>query len=188
MAGLLMNKLNEMKAFFTNYEDEDYVSSYIDDEDDVEDVYEEEFEEPKAETSHNVFQSLQARKPQAMREAQAVMQTKANQEEKVLEFNRLSSQQVVVVKPEAIEDGQVIANEIRAGRVVLCNFEDLDSRRAQRIIDFLTGSAFALGGKVMPVSSLIFIITPLHVELRDGLEEKEEMKTVESLRKIVNAY
>ncbi len=177
--------LENMKAFFNNYDDEDYVSSYIDDED----MFEDEIIEEKTtvQASKPVFQDMY-KKEAPIQERTHVIQTRATQEDKIVDFNRIGTQQVVVVKPEAIEDGQVIANEIRAGRVVLCNFEDLDHRRAQRIIDFLSGSAFSLGGKVMPISNLIYVITPLHIQLRDGLEEKEELKSINNLRQVINAY
>lgn len=174
--------LNSIKSFFNNYEDEDYVSSDI--EDTLEDSYEE-IEKPIRETRTQAT----ARRTFTMDDSVApvIRETKA-QDDRFVDFNRLGSQQVVVVKPQNMDDGQLIANEIRAGRVVVCNFEEVDHRLAQRIIDFLTGSAFSLGGRVMPISSLIFIITPMHIALSDGLSQNQEKTSMENLRKVVNAF
>jgi cell division inhibitor SepF len=51
---------------------------------------------------------------------------------------------------------------------VICNIEKVDPRVAQRVIDFITGAAYALDGKVMPVSSVIFVVAPRNTALVEG--------------------
>ncbi len=187
-----MKLFDNVKAFFNNYEDEDYVSSYIDDEDqvlDTEDLAEEAYVAPSPRRRPVAMKTVE---PKFNERKTFTMETSGQDhmtfdDSKVLDFNRLGSQYVVIVKPTAIEDGQEIANELKAGRIVICNFEDLDNRRAQRIIDFLTGSAFSLGGKVMPISDMIFAITPVHIQLQQGLEVEREDRSIRNLRDMVNA-
>lgn len=160
---------DKFRNFFNNYEDEDYESSYFD---------EEEQEEPAPQRSRRTFTESDIVSP--------TIRKPESTEPRVVDFKSFGSQQVVVVKPQSMEDGQQIAKEITAGRIVICNFEEADHRLAQRIIDFLTGSAFALGGRVMSVSSLIFVLTPQHVALSDSLSVHEEHDTMAFVRKMAS--
>ncbi len=90
---------------------------------------------------------------------------------KVVDFKSGSGNQVIVVKPTNMESAQELCNHLRAGRTVICNFEQVDQKIAQRVVDFITGSAYALDGQVKPVSNLIFVIVPRSVTLMDGLDE-----------------
>lgn len=79
-----------------------------------------------------------------------------------------SKQQVVVMQPADIESAQQACDHIRAGKTVICNIEKVDVKVAQRVIDFITGAAYALDGKVMPVSSVIFVVAPRQTALVEG--------------------
>ncbi|NLV47658.1 MAG: cell division protein SepF, partial [Clostridiaceae bacterium] len=70
-------------------------------------------------------------------------------------------------------------DHIRAGKTVICNIEKVDAKVAQRVIDFITGAAYALDGKVMPVSSVIFVVAPRQTTLVEGSivgQSKEYMR------------
>ncbi len=162
---------DKLKGFFNNYEDEDYDSPYFDE------VPEEEYV-PQVQTRKTFTESNYV---------SPVIRKPESSEPKVVDFKSLGSQQLVVVKPQSMEDGQQIAKEITAGRIVICNFEEADHRLAQRIIDFLTGSAYALGGRVLAVSSLIFVLTPTHVALSDNLSAQEEQNTMAFVRKMASS-
>jgi cell division inhibitor SepF len=79
-----------------------------------------------------------------------------------------ANQSVVIMQPSDIEAAQQACDHIRAGKTVICNIEKVDPRIAQRVIDFITGSAYALDGKVMPVSSVIFVVAPRNTALVEG--------------------
>ncbi len=108
-------------------------------------------------------------------------------EPRVVEFNPVKTQEVLVIRPKSIEDSQAISRELRAGRVVICNFEGMDNRPAQRVMDFLSGSAFSLDGHVMPISNKVFVITPRHTAISEGLSSDQEDKTMEHLRRAANS-
>lgn len=93
---------------------------------------------------------------------------------KVIDFKSASGQQVVIVNPRNMESAQEICNHLRAGRTVICNFEQIEQRIAQRVVDFITGSAYALDGHVHPISNLIFVIVPRQVTLLDGKEREDD--------------
>jgi len=87
---------------------------------------------------------------------------------KVVDFKPSGHQQVVIMQPSDIESAQQVCDHIRAGKTVICNIEKVDTKVAQRVIDFITGAAYALDGKVMPVSSVIFVVAPRNTALVEG--------------------
>jgi len=68
--------------------------------------------------------------------------------------------EVKVIKPEKFDDGKEIADLLIAGKTVIVNFDDTDGKIIKKLLDFLTGAAFALQGEVNRVSEKTFIITP----------------------------
>lgn len=191
-----MGMLDTLKDLFTNYEDEDYVSDYIiDNDEDIDDNF--------ADTDEKIQDYSMKTFTEPASRANMGNWSKANNKEvkmmenantpRLVNFNDVNSQRVVIIKPLSLEDGQAVAKEIRAGRICIVNFEDTDTRLAQRIIDFLTGSTYSLGGSVSPVSSLIFVVAPLNVTVSENTEEDDEKFNTNSsfndysdLKKVVN--
>jgi cell division inhibitor SepF len=73
--------------------------------------------------------------------------------------------EVCVIKPTSVEDGREITETLLANRTVVLNLEGLDVDIAQRIIDFTSGSCFAIQGNLQKISRYIFIITPASVDI-----------------------
>lgn len=88
---------------------------------------------------------------------------------KVVDFVKpaTSGSQVVIVQPSCIESAQEVCNHLRAGRTTICNFEKVDQKIAQRVMDFITGATYAIDGQVHKVSPLIFVTVPRNVSLMD---------------------
>ena len=87
---------------------------------------------------------------------------------KVVDLRSANQQQVVVMQPADIDSAQQACDHIRSGKTVICNIEKVDPKIAQRVIDFITGAAYALDGRVMPVSSVIFVVAPRQTTLIEG--------------------
>ena len=81
------------------------------------------------------------------------------------------SMEVCVIKPTSVEDAREITETLLSGRTVILNLEGLDLEVAQRIIDFSSGSCFAIGGGLQKISSYIFIITPASVDVSGDIQE-----------------
>ncbi len=81
--------------------------------------------------------------------------------------------QVVIMQPADIEAAQQACDHIRSGKTVICNIEKVDPKVAQRVIDFITGAAYAMDGRVMPVSSVIFVVAPRNTALVEGNLDKQ---------------
>ena len=79
--------------------------------------------------------------------------------------------EVCVIKPTSIEDAREITETLLANRTVVLNLEGLDVDIAQRIIDFTSGSCFAISGNLQKISHHIFIITPAIVDISGDFQE-----------------
>ena len=76
-----------------------------------------------------------------------------------------SGMEVCVIKPHSMEDSREITETLLANCTVVLNMEGLDLDVAQRIIDFTSGSCFAINGNLQKISKYIFIITPSSVDI-----------------------
>lgn len=79
--------------------------------------------------------------------------------------------EVCVIKPTAFEDSREITETLLSNRTVVLNFEGLDVEVAQRIIDFTSGSCFAMQGNLQKVSAYIFLVTPRNVDISGDLQD-----------------
>lgn len=86
----------------------------------------------------------------------------------VRQFKRATNSnnmEVCVIKPTSVEDAREITETLLNERTVILNVEGLNVDIAQRIIDFASGSCFAINGNLQKISNYIFIITPASVDL-----------------------
>lgn len=85
-------------------------------------------------------------------------------------------QKMVLMKPTSFgEEARSIADELMQRHTVVLNLEKADKETARRIVDFLSGVAYANNGRVKPIASNIVIVTPYNVDLTgdDVLDELE---------------
>ena len=83
----------------------------------------------------------------------------------------MGGMEVCVIKPTSVEDGREITETLLANRTVVLNLEGLDMEIAQRIIDFTSGSCFAISGNLQKISHYIFIVTPPSVDISGDFQE-----------------
>ena len=79
--------------------------------------------------------------------------------------------EVCVIKPTSFEDSREITETLLSNRTVVLNFEGLDVEVAQRIIDFISGSCYAIDGNLQKVSNYIFLVTPKNVDISGDLQD-----------------
>lgn len=72
---------------------------------------------------------------------------------------------VLVVEPRSFEEVQTIVDQMRARRPVILNLESLDKDLAQKILNFLNGAIYALGGETQRVATGIFFFAPQGVDI-----------------------
>ncbi len=95
---------------------------------------------------------------------------------KVVKIHTTAQLKLVVMQPETFEDARDIANHLKSKKPVVMNLESVDREVARRIVDFLSGSVYALDGNIQKVSNGIFLIAPYNVgimgDFKDELRNK----------------
>ncbi|MBQ7046012.1 MAG: cell division protein SepF [Clostridia bacterium] len=98
---------------------------------------------------------------------------------KVVSYNATPSQmQVVLVKPERYEEVKDIADHLNNKKTVVLNLEITNKENARRIIDFLSGVAYANRGTVKKIANSTFLIAPANVDFAGEMliDEFEDSK------------
>jgi Uncharacterized protein conserved in bacteria len=73
--------------------------------------------------------------------------------------------EVCIMKPTSFEDSQEICDTLLTGRATVINLEGFDDKLAQRTMDFISGSVYAINGKLHRISNCIFIVSPDTVDI-----------------------
>ena len=93
---------------------------------------------------------------------------------KVVNIHATTQLKVVLVKPERFENASEIADHLKDKRTVVLNLESTNKDSARRLIDFLSGVAYAGEGKIKKVAANTYIITPYHVDIEGDLIDELE--------------
>lgn len=93
---------------------------------------------------------------------------------KVVNIHATTQLKVVLVKPERFENASEIADNLKDKRTVVLNLESTNKDIARRLIDFLSGVAYAGEGKIKKVAANTYIITPYHVDIEGDLIDELE--------------
>ena len=143
-----MNLLDDIKRFLhpVNDEDEDYM----------------EFDEPES--------PFVEERPRPERERPIVDSRRG----KVVNIHATTQLKVVLVKPERFENASEIADHLKERRTVVINLESTHKDIARRLIDFLSGVAYAGEGKIKKVAANTYIITPYSVDIQGDLIDELE--------------
>ena len=93
---------------------------------------------------------------------------------KVVNIRAATQLQVVLVSPGKFEDASTIADHLREKRTVVLNLESTNKEVARRLLDFLSGVAYANEGKIKKVAASTYIITPYNVDILGDLIDELE--------------
>ena len=87
---------------------------------------------------------------------------------------------MILVEPRAYSESQQIADYLKNRNSVVVNLKRVTSDQAKRLIDFLTGTIYAIGGDLQKLGNGIYLCTPNNVNVQGKMtegEEKEKPKT-----------
>ncbi len=98
----------------------------------------------------------------------------SKKENKVVNIHATTQLSVVLVKPERFENAAEIADHLREKRTVVLNLEQTNKDIARRLVDFLSGVAYAQDGKIKKVAVNTYLITPYNVDLLGDLIDELE--------------
>lgn len=101
--------------------------------------------------------------------SQSAFRHKLVESDKIMKIPTTASVQVVLVKPERFDDARSIADHLNNKHTVVLNLESANKDVARRLVDFLSGVAYANGGQIKRVANSTFIITPYNVDITGDL-------------------
>ena len=148
-----MGLMDELKKIIHPYDDEDY-------------DYEDDFEEPVKESSRSLFDDRKDDRREDRRSE--------DRHNKVVNIHATTQLQVVLVKPERYENASEVADHLRDKRTVVLNLEKTQKDVARRLLDFLSGVAYAQEGKIKKVALQTYIVTPYNVDIMGDLIDELE--------------
>lgn len=137
------------------------------DQDDLEDDAEEMIEEEEREHS-------QRRERESLRQSQAqnIVDFQATQAPANVANVANYKMKVILIEPKSFDDAQQVANCLREKRPVVINFEQTDTDDAKRIIDFISGTTYALSGEIKKVGHNVFLCAPANVNVSYSEEKR----------------
>lgn len=130
---------------------------------DIDDELENEFEDELQDDDEPIIRPVENKKDRS----------REREKEKIV-INATTQLEVVLVKPERFEEASAIADHLISKRTVVLNLESTNKDVTRRLIDFLSGVAYANSGQLKRVANSTFIITPYNVGIvGDLLDELE---------------
>ncbi len=90
---------------------------------------------------------------------------------KIVTLNQNAPVNLVVVKPEVFDEARDAANHLKERKTIVMNLENVDLDVARRIVDFISGSVFALDANIRKVSNGIFVIAPNNVGIMGDFKD-----------------
>lgn len=100
------------------------------------------------------------------------VETRKNQRSSnVVSIHSQKNVKVVLFEPRSYEEASEIADHIRSHRTVVINLQRVRNDQAIKIIDFLSGTVYALGGGISKIGGNIFMCTPDTVEIQGTITE-----------------
>ena len=138
---------------------------------DMEDDYEEFIPRSQSAAAASASSSSTASAPEDSLSYTADTQRSNN---KVVNIHATTQLAVVLVKPDRFENAAEIADHLKDKRTVVLNLEQTNKDVARRLVDFLSGVAYANEGKIKRVANSTYIITPYNVDILGALIDELE--------------
>lgn len=112
-------------------------------------------------------------------EIEPVIQNKKNlKNNKVVNIHTSTSAKVTITKPTVYDEAQDICDAVKTRRIVLINTTALEIRTAQRLLDFVSGCCYALGGELQEIEKGVYILSPSNVEVTNELKTELNSKVL----------
>lgn len=85
-----------------------------------------------------------------------------------------ANSKIAIYQPRVYSDAKVIAKQLLNNKAVIVNFTNVNDQQSKRIVDFLTGSIYAINGEIKRVGDKIFLCTPPKFEIDGSIPDINE--------------
>ncbi|WP_438316937.1 cell division protein SepF [Sporosarcina sp. FA9] len=149
-----MSLKNKLQNFF-----------YLDDE-------EREVETPKASTRQHEEQTPMREQPKKVNSRRQTPSRESSQPATVVSLQSAQkSSKVILVEPRVYAEAQDISEHLKSKRAVVVNLQRIDREQGVRIVDFLSGTVYAIGGDIQRIGTDIFLCVPENVEVAGAISD-----------------
>lgn len=85
---------------------------------------------------------------------------------------------MILLEPRAYSESQQIVDHLKARNTVVVNLKRVTSDQAKRIVDFLSGTIYAIGGDIQKIGGGIFLLTPNNVNIQGSISDEKDGKDI----------
>jgi len=85
---------------------------------------------------------------------------------------------MILLEPRAFSESQQIADHLKNRNTVVVNLKRVTSDQAKRIVDFLSGTIYAIGGEIQKIGGGIFLCTPRNINIQGKITDDTEGKGI----------
>lgn len=89
---------------------------------------------------------------------------------------------VNIIKPQSFDEAMAMVDELKKGKMLVINTGALDIKNAQRLIDFVSGSSYALSGDIQEVVEGIYVVSPKGVSMKNSNKTESALKSLFGFR------
>ncbi len=151
-------------------------------------------DDEKLDLEEEKFQEKRNYEPEEEEESFTMSHERSDSSRNVVDFQSAASaresssvtnmkMKVIVIEPKTFDDAQQVANNLREKKPVVINFEKTEADDAKRIIDFISGTTYALNGEIKKVGHNVFLCAPSNVNVSYTEEEKKVSAEMPWLKK-----
>ena len=89
----------------------------------------------------------------------------------------MTGNKMILLEPRAFSEAQTIADYLKSRNTVVVNLKRVTPEVAKRIVDFLSGAVYAIGGGLQKLGNGIFLCTPNNVNVEGNISGEEKPKS-----------
>lgn len=104
--------------------------------------------------------------------------SRKNSQNKVVNIHTANSAKVIIIKPRDYEEATNICDNLKNRRIIVVNISSMEPKTAQRLLDFVGGASYALGGELQEVEKGVYILSPSNVEVTNDLKSELTSKGI----------
>ena len=161
-----MSFWDNVKKFAQPYSDDDYEEEYDEEYDEYEEAPK---QEPVRGRRPSPFATTQDSAPEAAAASTATASASSSFGGQVVNMGS-GKQEVVLFHAKTFDDAAKAADELRRRKAVILNMENVDKALTRRVVDFLSGSVYALDGRVKKVAQSTYLFCPHNMDVIGDLE------------------
>ncbi len=106
---------------------------------------------------------------------QPIYSSQKKQQGKVVNIHTAVAAKVMIIKPRDYEEATYICDNLKNRKIIVVNSSEMEPKVAQRMLDFMGGASYALGGDLQEIEKGVYMLSPSNVEVTNEL--KSELST-----------